>query len=799
MPHTAGWITAPELAGLLGKSYNAIKKLMRRGRYTQIKLVEANSRSRGGKIWQINISDPAIPQQARLEFYRSQASHAVGNEAPLVAPRVPSAPPHAQGGPPQRRREQGPSAALNLVRTTPEAAGDSAQALAATVAATSSNAEHRQGPEAPPALATATPAAVGDNAQASWFSSSFAYQDAERSQGQEPGFVGASAPAPAAVFSQLTEKDVDLEIYSAAPEFARRKADKYMQILKASAGLKGDELKDFIAEWNREHPTFTTSYPRVIEARKLYLEQGIAGLLAQYGKSAGNTSIKDDWFEYFKAAYLKEGAPSLKSCWVKAIGYAKKSEPELKINAFPSMKSFMRRLEKEVPKESIFMARHGEEAWNRKYANYIDRDYTNLLPGECFVGDHAQVDIAVALPNGKYCFPWVTAWRDFKTGKWVGWMHHAEAPNSDHVFQSFYYAVSQWGLPSDVYIDNGKDYRCRDFANGRPRFHKVGVDKDKAAPMLSLLGITPHFSLPYNAQAKTIERDFLKNKHWFSMHLPGYRGGDVTERPEKLATEIKTRKILPWAEYVELIDGFITGVLNKMPSKGKVLQGRCPDEAWAAEYKARKVVSKDALKLFCMRTSRPLTIMRNGVQDSEIGLKYWAEWMSGLKGVKVYLRRDINAYQDAWVFRAENDEYLGRAVIAETAAALAKTDLEKKRLKELMASKKAARKVARSFIKNNELPSPSEAVAHMAAGINALNEERGYAPNEEAEVNTLMLANTTMDKVVGRERQMQRAGTYDLSSIQPPARKEKKLYMWDHEKKADERRQREAKEQKDNG
>lgn len=740
------WLSASELVGLSGMPGTVQGILLKAQRENWI------HRKREGRGGGREYYLECLPAAARLEFYRSQASHAVGNEAPLVAARVPAAPPHAQGAPPQWRREQGPSATLKVVPTqgtTPEAAGDSAQALAATVAATSFDAEHRQGPEAPPALATA--------------------------------------------FTPLTEKDIDLEIYSAAPEFARRKADKYMQILKASAGLKGDELKGFIAEWNREHPTFRTSYPRVIEARKLHLEQGIAGLLAQYGKSAGHTSIQDDWFEYFKAGYLKEGGPSLKSCWVKTIGYAKKSEPELKINAFPSMKSFMRRLEKEIPKDSIFMARHGEEAWNRKYANYIDRDYSNLMPGECFVGDHAQVDIAVELPNGKYCFPWVTAWRDFKTGKWVGWMHHAEAPNSDHIFQSFYYAVSQWGLPSDVYIDNGKDYRSRDFAGGRSRAHKVAVDKGKASSMLSLLGIMPRFSLPYNAQSKVIERDFLRNKHWFSMHLPGYRGGDVTERPEKLVTEIKTRKILPWAEYVELIDSFITGVLNKMPSKGKVLQGRCPDESWDAEHKEKRVVSKDALKLFCMRTSRPLTIMRNGVRDSEIGFTYWAEWMSGLKGEKVYLRRDINAYQAAWVFRAENDEYLGKALIAETAAALARTDVEKKQLKELMARKNKAKNVAKSFIRNNELSSPSEAVAHMAAGIDALNEARGYDAQEATEVNTLKLANTSMDKVIASERQMQRAGTYDLSSIQPPARKERKLYMWAHEK------ERESKKQQDNG
>lgn len=53
---------------------------------------------------------------------------------------------------------------------------------------------------------------------------------------------------------------------------------------------------------------------------------------------------------------------------------------------------------------------------------------------------------------------------------------------------------------------------------------------------------------------------------------------------------------------------FIEKVLNKMPSKGKVLQGRCPDEVWNAEFKTKKTISRDALKLFCMRTTNNISV-----------------------------------------------------------------------------------------------------------------------------------------------------------------------------------------------
>ena len=59
--------------------------------------------------------------------------------------------------------------------------------------------------------------------------------------------------------------------------------------------------------------------------------------------------------------------------------------------------------------------------------------------------------------------------------------------------------------------------------------------------MLDELNVKVHFALPYNAQTKPIERDFLKIKELLSKHCVGYRGGNVVERPEKLAKRNQSR------------------------------------------------------------------------------------------------------------------------------------------------------------------------------------------------------------------------------------------------------------------
>lgn len=64
-----------------------------------------------------------------------------------------------------------------------------------------------------------------------------------------------------------------------------------------------------------------------------------------------------------------------------------------------------------------------------------------------------------------------------------------------------------------------------------------------------------------------------------------------------------------------------------------------------------------------MRTSPVKTVLSNGIADGEFGLYYWSERLYSEKGEKVYIKRDNEQYHKCLVFKAENDEYLGEAVL----------------------------------------------------------------------------------------------------------------------------------------
>jgi hypothetical protein len=101
------------------------------------------------------------------------------------------------------------------------------------------------------------------------------------------------------------------------------------------------------------------------------------------------------------------------------LGYARQFE-DIQIKIFPSWWSFIRKLENEIPEQAIYLARYGRQAWNKKYAKYVSRDYSDVAAGSFWVSDHAQIDIAV-IANGKVCFPLGYCFQRYKILK-MAWM-----------------------------------------------------------------------------------------------------------------------------------------------------------------------------------------------------------------------------------------------------------------------------------------------------------------------------------------------------------------------------------------
>ncbi|MCK5601891.1 Mu transposase C-terminal domain-containing protein [Candidatus Pacearchaeota archaeon] len=559
-------------------------------------------------------------------------------------------------------------------------------------------------------------------------------------------------------FDQLTVENKALT-YADAPEFNRRILDKKASILHKSEGLTGYELKLWVKSWNTANPDKKTSVNTIMRYRKAVRDFGNNALLGKYGKRKGASKVSSEAFEKFKAFYMIEGGSSANNCWDMVTGSL--CTPET-IDSFPKVEAFVRRLRREVGESAIYLAREGHQKWNRKHAGYIERDYDKISAGEVWVSDHAQVDIAAASSkNGKPVFGWITSFICMKTSRTLSCFFHEESPNSDHIFQAFYLAAKTYGLPKFIYIDNGKDYRCRDFAGGR-KHYRVEIDEDRARGMLLDLDITPVFALPYGAQSKTIERWHLKIKNMLSRNTVGFRGGNVTERPEKLAKEIKQEKILKFDVLNDLLQDFVFNYLNILRSKGKGTKGKSPNDAWNLENPVMRVVSREALRLFCSRTTKTLTIGRNGVNHSQYKVTYFAEWMVPLKGTKVYLRIAPDNVNDAWVFSDESDEYLGNAQIKGLIHPIAESEIDRAELREAITEKNRQLKVTKQLGLTTHVPDVAERINAMKAGAALRNTNPVSEPEQQIQQ---ILPNSSMQQAVAARKRAEDEGKSDMSKM----------------------------------
>lgn len=532
-------------------------------------------------------------------------------------------------------------------------------------------------------------------------------------------------------------------LYQEAPDWKKEVADERLYVVQATMQLGRRELGQWLAAQGCSYSVGT-----VYRWRAAYLQSGKNGLLPGWGEKAGNSILPDDVYSVFREVYCAQGQVSAQAAYLAAIGYLKE---HYQVGKLPSVQTFLHRLRREENESTIYFLRHGQAAWNRKYGQAIRRDYSKLRCGECVFSDHMQLDLLVSLPDGSTCRPWLTAWSDFKSRKILGWDLHAAAPNSDHIFSSFRAMVANYGLPRAIYIDNGKDYRCRDFAGGRT---KVLVDEKKTSTLMHDLGVEVHYALPYNAQSKNIERRFRDFHNYFERFLVGYTGSTIPQRPEALKAQIKGGKLLALKELEGLVNEFITQVLNKLPfGRGAIFANHCPDELWQAENPVLRRASAASLALFCQRSTRLVKVGRNGVKDPDLGLTYWAEEFTGLKGRQVYLRRDLKDYATAWVYSAK-DELLCQAQLVDAIHPLAEDERSRQALKEATARKRREEKALRKRQSQQLLDSP-EKQRLLKLGVAALNEARGW---QEAPPSTVIqIQPTPLDEKARQMRELREA------------------------------------------
>lgn len=503
--------------------------------------------------------------------------------------------------------------------------------------------------------------------------------------------VGRSDEALVPGVDEVDVLDLDelQRLYCESPDYNRKKYEKYYPFFMDAGYFSTrslptySRLVEMIDVWNANPEHQKLTYKSVVRVEKELREHGYRAFFGSYGQSAGvhlsfskidDSAVANHLYQTFRTNYLKASAPTIQTCYRLVQLEAKRVGAD--VSKLPSATSFDRAVKSELvrkfgvsPASALYRARFGADAWARKFGNYCDRDDDGLLAGNTWVFDHMQLDLMVKTPDGSVRRFWLTGICDLKSWKLLYYSLNVAAPCTDDIKLAYIGAVSMYGAPERVYLDNGKDFRSKDFS-GQTKKVRVAYSELFLRSVLGMTGVEEiKFAIPYNAKVKVIERLFRKMHDNFERVIgDGYTGSTPTARTKELAEVIKRKDVLSYEELIFCLDHFVQWMNDQpMQRKRTELSGLSPNEVFQKFGEQRPAVDAEVLYRIAGRMSSMRQVGRNGFEDSEVSKNrgyraiYWGDWMLAWQGngERVYARRDLDSPDVAFFYSEQDHRYLG--------------------------------------------------------------------------------------------------------------------------------------------
>lgn len=370
----------------------------------------------------------------------------------------------------------------------------------------------------------------------------------------------------------------------------------------------------------------------------------LAGLIDNRGNwKKGTSTIPDIAWECFLYFYLDEAQHSIEACREYAEEWLRQEAPQyLPLPAYPS---FYRKVQTAIPKPLEIMGREGMKAFQDRCGTYIRRTYEGMVSNEWWIADNHTFDVQTRDENGKIHRLYLTAFFDARSGIFTG-CYVTSAPSSQATLIALRKGILKYGIPQNIYVDNGREFLTFDVGGLGHRTKKSQKDKFAPPPVFERLGIKMTNAIVRNAKAKIIERRFKDVKERLSKLFPTYTGGNVVERPERLKKIIKNTDNIPTDfEFTHAVENILEYYFNEKPYSGAVSAdgGKSRMQVYKENLHEKRVASELDLNLMLMRSTRSQKVGRRGVHIMVAGeqIDYFNdELKANYFGQPVYCRYD---------------------------------------------------------------------------------------------------------------------------------------------------------------
>lgn len=437
-------------------------------------------------------------------------------------------------------------------------------------------------------------------------------------------------------------------------------------------GSKAEADDRFIALCAKTDPEHPLSVDMLYSRWRAIREDDMDGLVNKRGKTRkGKTTIQPEAWDAFLYFYLQEAQHPMMKCYEYMKLLLREDHPEL-VADIPSYTTFTRRVKSDIPEAVEVLGREGEKAFRDRCAPYIRRTYEGMASNEWWIADNHTFDVITQGDNGQRHRLYLTAFFDARSGIFTG-CYVTTAPSSQSTLIALRKGILKYGIPENIYVDNGREFLTFDIGGlgHRKKKPKDGQERFEPPPVFERLGIKMTNAIVRNAKAKIIERRFRDVKDHLSRLFDTYTGGNVLEKPERLKGVLKNGEIPLDSTFTEAVEELLDWYFNQQPYGGEVAadRGKPRQQVYNENLHTRRVAGAEDLNLMLMRSARPQKVTRRGVHLDIAGqrLDYWNDDMlMNLLGKQVYFRYDPDDLSEVRVYDLE-DRYIMTAPVDNTA------------------------------------------------------------------------------------------------------------------------------------
>lgn len=409
------------------------------------------------------------------------------------------------------------------------------------------------------------------------------------------------------------------------------------------------------------NPDLNISKGILYRKKKALKADDLAGLLDNRGSwKKGTSSIPEEVWQCFLSFYLDEAQHPIQACYEYTEMWIKREAPQLL--PLPAYASFYRKVQTAIPKPVEIMGRQGMKAFRDRCAPYIRRTYEDMVSNEWWIADNHTFDVQTKGEKGNLHRLYLTAFFDARSGIFTG-CYVTDAPSSQATLIALRKGIMKYGIPQNIYVDNGREFLTFDVGGLGHRQKKSTKDKFAPPPVFERLGIKMTNAIVRNAKAKIIERRFRDVKDRLSRLFPTYTGGNVVERPERLKKVIKDTDNIPTDyEFTQAVEDILTYYMNEKPYSGAVSSdsGKSRMQVYREQLKEKRVASELDLNLMLMRSTRSQKVGRRGVHLTVAGEKidyYNDDLILNYFGESVYCRYDPEDISEVRIYDLD-DNYI---------------------------------------------------------------------------------------------------------------------------------------------